>query len=398
MNIVFLLRPWPIYGGGETVTRILANEFVNRGHHVTVLFTHQTEKKSGLFISELIQEVRVPNVQFDEHTVCFSEEVLHSANLFVTDFCKKHNVDVVINQWWPKETLKGLKNLCIVLSCLHTDPFKRFEYENKKWRGRDLILKLLGSRLYFKLRTQKICKEIESCLPYVHKYLFLSQKSVQEFLQFSGKPELRNRVDYCNNPLTYEHSISLDKIEKKENYVLFVGRMYEDAKKVSKILNAWKGVTREAIQGNWKLVLIGDGPDLTSYKNKAKELKLVNYEFLGYQSPQKYFEASKIFLMTSTHEGWPMTLAEAKQNAVVPIVRDTFAALDEMVKDGINGRIINGNDSVAFVEALRDLMVDEEKRLSMAKECLSDFNRFSVKIVVDKWERIFKELKQEINQ
>ena len=31
MKIAFLLRPWPIYGGGETVTITLSNEFVKRG-------------------------------------------------------------------------------------------------------------------------------------------------------------------------------------------------------------------------------------------------------------------------------------------------------------------------------------------------------------------------------
>lgn len=31
MNIVFLLRLWPIYGGGETVTICLANEMGREG-------------------------------------------------------------------------------------------------------------------------------------------------------------------------------------------------------------------------------------------------------------------------------------------------------------------------------------------------------------------------------
>ena len=36
MKIAFLLRPWPIYGGGETVTITLSNEFVKRGISVIV--------------------------------------------------------------------------------------------------------------------------------------------------------------------------------------------------------------------------------------------------------------------------------------------------------------------------------------------------------------------------
>lgn len=43
MNIVFLLRLWPIYGGGETVTICLANEMAKRGHAVTVFYFKDSE-------------------------------------------------------------------------------------------------------------------------------------------------------------------------------------------------------------------------------------------------------------------------------------------------------------------------------------------------------------------
>ncbi|KAB6160128.1 glycosyltransferase family 4 protein, partial [Bacteroides xylanisolvens] len=38
MNIAFLLRLWPVYGGGETVTISLANEMVKRGHSITIFY------------------------------------------------------------------------------------------------------------------------------------------------------------------------------------------------------------------------------------------------------------------------------------------------------------------------------------------------------------------------
>lgn len=50
MNIVFLLRPWPVYGGGETVTIALANEFVKRGHIVHVLYTRLVSNKKHLLL------------------------------------------------------------------------------------------------------------------------------------------------------------------------------------------------------------------------------------------------------------------------------------------------------------------------------------------------------------
>ena len=38
MNILYVMRYWPVYGG-ETITVTLANEFVKRGHSVYVVYT-----------------------------------------------------------------------------------------------------------------------------------------------------------------------------------------------------------------------------------------------------------------------------------------------------------------------------------------------------------------------
>lgn len=53
MNIVFLLRLWPIYGGGETVTICLANEMAKRGHAVTVFYFKDSETNELPYIDDI---------------------------------------------------------------------------------------------------------------------------------------------------------------------------------------------------------------------------------------------------------------------------------------------------------------------------------------------------------
>ena len=38
MKVVYLMRFWPVYGGGETVTRILVNELASRSNDVTIIY------------------------------------------------------------------------------------------------------------------------------------------------------------------------------------------------------------------------------------------------------------------------------------------------------------------------------------------------------------------------
>lgn len=68
MNIVFLLRLWPIYGGGETVTICLANEMAKRGHAVTVFYFKDSETNELPYIDPSIKAVRIPDVRCDEYT------------------------------------------------------------------------------------------------------------------------------------------------------------------------------------------------------------------------------------------------------------------------------------------------------------------------------------------
>lgn len=71
MNIVFLLRLWPIYGGGETVTICLANEMAKRGHAVTVFYFKDSETNELPYIDPSIKAVRIPDVRCDEYTYSF---------------------------------------------------------------------------------------------------------------------------------------------------------------------------------------------------------------------------------------------------------------------------------------------------------------------------------------
>lgn len=58
MNILFLLRLWPVYGGGETVTICLANEMVKRGWNVGVAYFKESMKENLLEISPKVHSFK----------------------------------------------------------------------------------------------------------------------------------------------------------------------------------------------------------------------------------------------------------------------------------------------------------------------------------------------------
>lgn len=64
MNILFLLRLYPVYGGGETVTLCLANEMVKRGWNVSILYFKDNIKEQLPFIDSRIKAVKIEGIDY----------------------------------------------------------------------------------------------------------------------------------------------------------------------------------------------------------------------------------------------------------------------------------------------------------------------------------------------
>ena len=102
MNIAFLHRIWPSYGGGETVTKCLANELVKRGHNIFVVYTKKSEKYDSELDTRIVQKY-IPNIAYDEKSSEFfvNKETARKVQSFIDNFISENAIDILINQWWP---------------------------------------------------------------------------------------------------------------------------------------------------------------------------------------------------------------------------------------------------------------------------------------------------------
>ena len=126
-------------------------------------------------------------------------------------------------------------------------------------------------------------------------------------------PNLKSRCKVLNNFINTEEIISQSKerIKAKRNnkHVLFVyiGRLDEDAKKISRQINLVKNIN------NIELWIIGDGQDRKQYEKKVNDLKLSErIKFFGKQkNPFPYMAEADYVILTSDYEGFPVTYLEA---------------------------------------------------------------------------------------
>lgn len=385
MNVLFLLRLWPVYGGGETVTICLANEMVRRGWNVIVAYFKDNTRSALPYIDEKINSYLIKGIDCDEFHA--NENDAGTVQKALVNCIETYDIDVVINQWWPLVYMKGTKDACnvMVIKCLHT-AFYRLPIDDPN-PLRKLIKKVVKP-WYVKRTRQLAIQEVVSYLPYVDKYVFLSPRFQKDFQETAGFIDTENKLVSIPNPTVYDSSFDMNEYSRKEKIVLLVGRMVDSQKKITRAIEVWRNIEADERFCEWRFVLVGDGPDLPKYKQMSLKYGLKRIFFVGYQRPDSYYKKSRIFLMTSDFEGFGMTLIESHQNAVVPIVMDSFLSLHDIVENNANGLIVENKDIAGFTKALKQLMIDEKLCRRLATRGLNTCQKFQVARIVDRWKQL----------
>lgn len=106
------------------------------------------------------------------------------------------------------------------------------------------------------------------------------------------------------------------------------------------------------------LIFIGDGTEKEALVAKALNMGIKeNVIVVGYQPPPviaAYLQASDLFVMGSLKEGWSTVMVEALA-CHIPIVTTYFSSADIIVRNGVNGFVVDRNPvkySKAMEEAL----------------------------------------------
>jgi len=110
------------------------------------------------------------------------------------------------------------------------------------------------------------------------------------------------------------------------------------------------------------------------------------------------FKKASIYVLPSHHEGMPMSILEAMA-AGLPVVATDVGGIRDQVLDGETGFIVPSGSVKALSEALKQLILDEDKRLAMgaagrarAQEC------FDIENKVDALISLYRSLFHEKNE
>lgn len=369
----------PEAGGTQRITSLTMKGLEQAGHHCLglLVFDKQTLEMSinNRPILDLYHYLKKNHVEVVINQVAYETELLHA-------FLQKGG------QQWKEEGGR-------VISCLHFDPKKpslQFLFKcipNKTLHDWLTLVKLTVLQPYYNHQQDKQTGAIYKEIYEKSDWFVALSKTHFPYLKKVMELDNYDKLVAINNPLTFKDIADESIFEEKKNVCLIVARMSEYHKRISLALKAWRKVQQHPEAQDWTLKIVGDGPNLHDYKDIVKKYDVRNVEFLGQQSPEPYYREAKIFLMTSSAEGWGLTLTESFQRGVVPVAMDSSPVFHEIIEEGQNGFITKNGDVNAFAKKMLLLISQPAQWKAMAWKALKSANRFSMKRYIEKWTTLF---------
>lgn len=362
-------------GGAETYTLKLGQELEKRGNEVQYFGMYDEKNTVGNklnlytqnmdFHTNKLKKITYPFkiiYSFDAKRKMkkiisdFKPDIIHLNNInfqltpSIIDIAYKMKVPIVqtvhdyqmvcpnhfLYNWKEKKIcekcIKGSKWNCTKYNCIHNSKAKS-------------ILGSIEGIIY-----SKILKSYSKVNLYICPSKFLEEELLKNDV-FKGKT-----VSICN-------FIELNKnseITKKEDYVLYFGRLAEE-KGLIELIEAMKKLP------NIKLKIAGTGPLEKIIKSES------NIEYVGFKTGDELKELiakAKFAIYPSVwFENCPLSILEAESYGT-PVITANYGGMKELVENNETGILINEINPENLRKIIEELYNDDNKIRYMSKNCI----------------------------
>lgn len=359
-------------GGVAKVLANLANELVNEGYDIDILFLMR-EHEDFYTLDVRIKKHYVDSFSFWTFKLCqFNQKYLKFipkiAN--INTYIYQLGVTLLMNKWL-KENHKQYDN---IISCWYK--LSCSLALNKTVRNKTIawehISHVVGGSFWNRLK------------PYyknLHKVICLNQDD-KLFYQ-SVNPQTFVIGNMMDGPIEEQSFIPND---KKENLITMVARLDQE-KNVIEFLEIIK---ESVLPTDWKVKILGDGSQMSILKQYIDDNSLRNVSLLGQldsEQVRRTLSLSKINCLTSLREGFGVVLIEAMFSSNALIAYDCPSGPSEIVNPK-NGFLISLRDKKAFIEKIEMLTRDEQLLNTLMKTSFEESQNWRKESIKEKWKGI----------
>lgn len=231
-----------------------------------------------------------------------------------------------------------------------------------------IVLRILRKNIFIMFNTNFLDRERSLIIELTKTFFLLpyngalcSGPSSAAYIKFLGfnKKKITNYGFNTINHLRFTDNKKQS--EAMSTYFLFVGRM-DHKKNIIFLLNAYAEYCKRLDKKALPLHLIGDGPELEAYKELSEKLNLESVIFAGTQSDKviaNELSSAKALLIPSIYEEWGIVVNEAISLSVPVIVSEHVRAREAIVRQFVNGLIIEPDNKEGWVKSMEMVTIDD---------------------------------------
>lgn len=299
---------------------------------------------------------------------------------------RKNNINIVIcpfPSWQLFDFFSRQKEMKVFFH-IHNVPSK-IMYPEVSMMPSCLINTFVGKwvkKIRYAIRFKASFKRIEQN---GMKVVLLSDKFKMDLASFCSIADMN--ILSIPNPIELDKNFELAH-SRKDKILLYVGRITTKQKRFQSLLNIWGKI--QYLLPDYRLDVVGGGPEKEFYENKAKEMHLERIAFHGFQSPEEYYKKAQVLCMVSNYEGFPMVLVEAMQYGCVPFAFKSFAAVTDIIDDKHNGFLVEPFNEDEYISCiLKYINKTDIYKEVVRQECVNKVSSFSVDKIAREWIKMF---------
>ncbi|HOV21519.1 MAG TPA: glycosyltransferase family 4 protein [bacterium] len=368
--IYFIIRDFWGKGGTEKVAQTLAEKFYKKEKKIKIITSGKRIFRKKIWNEIIVIELFSPNIKYIGTLFYY---FFLTTYLFLT--MRQYKVILVF-------FLKHSAFISIFIS---------------KILGKKVICRIAGTGKYGDIQTLKKIK-FHQILLYIlrkaDKYITLTECMKKELLEEKFDPKkieiIPNGVDIKKFRPPDNKEILKEKIGiKKKKILVFIGRLSEE--KGLKIL--LKAIKNDIFK-NTLLYIVGKGYLETELNEFVKTNCITDrVVFTGFkQDVVPFLQVADVFVLPSISEGFSNALLESMATGL-PVVATKVSGNIDIIENGINGFLVEPENSEELAKALEKILKDENLARKMGEENRRKIvENYSIDKIVEKYIALYNNL------
>ena len=282
--------------------------------------------------------------------------------------------------------------------------------------GCDLYINLYNCELRFINLCEYLKKRNMNVFAWNHEHYFLPYYNNTYISVIDKRNKIFKKIDcviwlteyskyvsryFMNNSIKIENAIPIEsKLNYKKNYLkkelVSIARFDDQRKNLKGLLYFLSELIkvddsfRLNIVGNVNFSLRDDTGKTISEIIKELNLTEKNLIFKGQvENINEIYEMADFNIVTSYHEGFGLTIIEAAAYGV-PTLGFNDNGFEDMIKNNINGYLVDRDDCNKMVELVVNIFGNQKKYEEMSENCIKYSKNYLNDKIVSKWKTLLK--------